>query len=190
MRDRVLLEVLSNRFMGIARELGHIIKTAGHTVFVKETADFGAYLVSRRGEVFMTPDDMGIFITIGTPMDGAIEAIPDYDPGDICITNDPEGSRGLVTHLPDFFLWKPVFAGGRLICFCFSFIHSTDVGGLVPGSVSPTAVDQFASCSAAASSTASCAISSSPTAASRSRTGATSRRRCRRSTWPSAALAS
>ena len=143
MRDRVLLEVLSNRFMGIARELGHIIKTAGHTVFVKETADFGAYLVSRRGEVFMTPDDMGIFITIGTPMDGAIEAIPDYRPGDICITNDPEGSRGLVTHLPDFFLWKPVFAGGRLICFCFSFIHSTDVGGLVPGSVSPTAVDQF-----------------------------------------------
>jgi N-methylhydantoinase B/oxoprolinase/acetone carboxylase alpha subunit len=73
-KDRVLLEILSNRFMGIARELGHIIKTAGHTVFVKETADFGAYLVSPRGEVFMTPDDMGIFITIGTPMDGAIEA--------------------------------------------------------------------------------------------------------------------
>jgi N-methylhydantoinase B len=143
MKDRVLLEILSNRFMGIARELGHIIKAAGHTVFVKETADFGAYLVSPLGEVFMTPDDMGIFITIGTPMDGAIDAVDDYQPGDICITNDPEGSRGLVTHLPDFFLWKPVFAAGRLICFCFSFIHSTDVGGLVPGSVSPTAVDQF-----------------------------------------------
>jgi N-methylhydantoinase B len=143
LKDRVLLEILSNRFMGIVRELGHIIKTAGHTVFVKETADFGAYLVSPRGEVFMTPDDMGIFITIGTPMDGAIDAIAEYRPGDICITNDPEGSQGLVTHLPDFFLWKPVFAHGRLICFCFSFIHSTDVGGLVPGSVSPTAVDQF-----------------------------------------------
>ena len=143
MRDRVLLEILANRFMGIARELGHIIMTAGHTVFVKETADFGAYLVSPAGEVFMTPDDMGIFITIGTPMDGAIDAIADYRPGDICITNDPEGSEGLVTHLPDYFLWKPVFAGERLVCFCFSFIHSTDVGGLVPGSVSPSAVDQF-----------------------------------------------
>ena len=143
MKDRVLLEILSNRFMGIVRELGHIIKTAGHTVFVKETADFGAYLVSPQGEVFATPDDMGIFITIGTPMDGAIDAFDDYRPGDICITNDPEASQGLVTHLPDFFLWRPVFADGRLICFCFSFIHSTDVGGLVPGSVSPTAVDQF-----------------------------------------------
>lgn len=143
MKDKVLLEILKNRFMGIVRELGHLIQTAGHTVFVKETADFGAYLVSPDGEVFMTPDDMGVFITIGTPMRDAIAAIPDYSPGDICITNDPEGSKGLVTHLPDYFMWKPVFADGRLICYCFSFIHSTDVGGLVPGSVSPTAVDQF-----------------------------------------------
>lgn len=143
MHDRVTIEILKNRFMAIARELGQTIKSAGHTVFVKETADFGAYLVSPRGEVFMTPDDMGIFIGIGTPMDGAIAAIDSYEPGDVCITNDPEGSGGMVTHLPDFFLWRPVFAEGRLICFCFSFIHSTDVGGLVPGSVSPTAVDQF-----------------------------------------------
>jgi N-methylhydantoinase B len=115
MNDKVLLEILKNRFMGIARELGHTIQVAGHTVFVKETADFGAYLVSRRGEVFMTPDDMGIFIGIGTPMDGAIEAIAAYQPGDVCITNDPEGSQGLVTHLPDYFMWKPIFADGRLL---------------------------------------------------------------------------
>ena len=133
MDDPVLLEILKNRFMGIAREMGHIIRSAGHTVFVKETADFGAYLVSPRGEVFMTPDDMGIFITIGTPMDDAIAAIADYAPGDVCITNDPEGSCGLVTHLPDYFMWRPIFAGERLLCFCFTFIHCTDVGGLVPG---------------------------------------------------------
>jgi N-methylhydantoinase B len=75
-------------------------------------------------------------------MDGAIAAIDRYEPGDVCITNDPDGSGGLVTHLPDYFMWKPIFTDGELLCFCFSFIHSTDVGGLVPGSVSPTAVDQ------------------------------------------------
>jgi N-methylhydantoinase B len=141
--DRVTIEIMKNRFMAIARELGHTIRSAGHTVFVKETADFGAYLVSPRGEVFMTPDDMGIFIGIGTPMDGAIAAIDSYEPGDVCITNDPEGSGGMVTHLPDFFLWRPVFADEKLLCFCFSFIHATDVGGIVPGSVSPTTVDMF-----------------------------------------------
>lgn len=143
--DGVLLEILRNHFMGIVRELGTVIRNAAHTVFVKETADFGAYLVSPAGEVFMTPDDIGIFITIGTPMDGAIAAITDYREGDICITNDPEGSRGMVTHLPDFFMWTPVFAPDRQlpICFAFCFIHSTDVGGLVPGSVSPLARDMF-----------------------------------------------
>ena len=146
--DGVLLEILRNHFMGIVRELGTVIRNAAHTVFVKETADFGAYLVSPGGEVFMTPDDMGIFITIGTPMEDAIAAIDQqtgYQEGDVCITNDPEGSRGMVTHLPDFFMWTPVFAPGRErpVCFAFCFIHSTDVGGLVPGSVSPLARDMY-----------------------------------------------
>jgi N-methylhydantoinase B len=95
----------------------------------------------------MTPDDMGIFITIGTPMAGAIAALDGYEEGDVCLTNDPEGSGGMVTHLPDFFMWTPIFPPGRSsgdpLCFAFCFIHATDVGGLVPGSVSPTARDQL-----------------------------------------------
>lgn len=143
--DPVTIEVLRNRFMGVVRELGAVIRNAAHTVFVKETADFGAYLVSPAGEVFMTPDDMGIFITIGTPMADAIAAFDTYQEGDVCITNDPASSGGMVTHLPDFFMWTPVFAPDRVgpICFVFSFIHSTDVGGVVAGSVSPTATDIF-----------------------------------------------
>ncbi|MGH9103795.1 MAG: hydantoinase B/oxoprolinase family protein, partial [Acidimicrobiales bacterium] len=141
----VMVEVLRNQFMGVVRELGHVIRNAAHTVFVKETADFGAYLVSPSGEVFMTPDDMGIFITIGTPMLDAISAIERYEEGDVCVTNDPEGSGGMVTHLPDFFMWTPIFAPGSPdpICFAFCFIHATDVGGLVPGSVSPLAQDML-----------------------------------------------
>ncbi|MGH9089229.1 MAG: hydantoinase B/oxoprolinase family protein, partial [Acidimicrobiales bacterium] len=121
------------------------MRNAGHTVFVKETSDFGAYLVSPGGEVFMTPDDMGIFITIGTPMSTAIEAIDSYAEGDICVTNDPETSGAMVTHLPDFFMWTPIFAPGHdgPLCFAFCFIHATDIGGLVPGSVSPVATDMF-----------------------------------------------
>jgi N-methylhydantoinase B len=143
--DGIMVEILRNHFMGVVRELGTLIRNAAHTVFVKETADFGAYLVSPSGEVFMTPDDMGIFITIGTPMQDAIACIDDYHEGDICLTNDPEASGGMVTHLPDFFMWTPIFAPQKTepLCFAFCFIHSTDIGGLVPGSVSPTARDMF-----------------------------------------------
>src|SRR5215470_1735132 len=73
----------------------------------------------------------------------AIESIPHYEPGDVIVTNDPHRTRGMCTHLPDIMMFKPLFHEGRLVCFAWCFIHSSDVGGLVPGSISPTAFDQY-----------------------------------------------
>jgi N-methylhydantoinase B len=42
------------------------------------------------------------------------------------------------THLPDLFVWKPIFHEGRAICYAFSFVHCTDIGGRVPGSILPS----------------------------------------------------
>lgn len=47
----------------------------------------------------------------------------------------------MVTHLPDIHLIKPYFHDGRIIAFGLCFVHSSDVGGKVPGSVSPSAYD-------------------------------------------------
>ena len=41
----ILLEVLRNRFQAIVEEMAVLILRAGHTIFVKETSDFGAALV-------------------------------------------------------------------------------------------------------------------------------------------------
>jgi N-methylhydantoinase B len=59
------------------------------------------------------------------------------------VTNHPHKTRGMCTHLPDIMMFKPLFHEGRLVCFAWCFIHSSDVGGLVPGSISPTAFDQY-----------------------------------------------
>jgi N-methylhydantoinase B len=40
-------------------------------------------------------------------------------------------------------LFKPLFVDGQLLCFAWCFIHASDVGGLVPGSIAPTAYDRF-----------------------------------------------
>ena len=34
--------------------------------------------------------------------------VGDYQPGDICITNDPY-SGFVCTHTPDLHMWKPIF---------------------------------------------------------------------------------
>jgi len=141
--DRVLLEILHNRFQAVAEEMGSVVLRTGFTVFVKETADFSASLATREGEVFAAPLTIGTTNNPGKPHRVVIEAFSDWAPGDIVLANDPYSTGGLVTHLADLYLVAPIFADGRLLCFASCFIHSSDVGGKVPGSISPTSYDIF-----------------------------------------------
>ena len=139
--DPIKTEIFRNRFQGIVDEMGQKVMRSAHTVFVKETQDFVVALVTPDGEVFAASRKVGIWIAIGQPFDTVLRAVPLAE-GEIGITNSPDGSRGLVTHLPDVFLWKPVYVEGELVCYAALFIHCTDIGGVVPGSVSLTASEQ------------------------------------------------
>ena len=81
--DKVLLEVLNNRFTGIVEEMGYVIHRASFTVFVKETWDFDSALVTTGGEIFCYPRNIGVTNMLGMSMAAAIESIPHYEPGDI-----------------------------------------------------------------------------------------------------------
>jgi N-methylhydantoinase B len=141
--DKILLEILNNRFTGIVEEMGYVIHRASFTVFVKETWDFDSALITPRGEVFCYPRNIGVTNMLGIDMGPAIRCIDHYEPGDVIVTNDPHTTRGMSTHLPDIMLFKPLFFEGRLLCFAWCFVHSSDVGGLVPGSIAPTAYDRY-----------------------------------------------
>jgi N-methylhydantoinase B len=143
MTDTVLLEVLRNRFQAVVNEMGTVIQRTGHTMFIKETADFGSVLVSPEGEIFSAPLNVGVTVLIGTPMGDALRAIETYEDGDVIIANDPGSTGAMSTHLPDLYLWRPVFHRGELVCFAWTFLHCSDIGGKVPGSISPTSFDLF-----------------------------------------------
>jgi len=143
MRDPVLIEVLKNRFQAIVDEMGFVILKTGYTVFVKETGDFGAALVSPQGEVFAVPLAIGVASMVGRPMQDTIAFVGEPEEGDVFIANDPETTKGLSTHLNDLFVWKPVFHEGRVVCYALTFIHASDVGGRVPGSIAPSSREIF-----------------------------------------------
>jgi N-methylhydantoinase B len=144
MHSRVALEILSSRFQAVVDEMAQVLHRTAHTVFVKETQDYGTVLVSPDGEVFAAPRRYGVLMMIGMPMADAIAATgDDLAAGDVFITNDPEATRGMVTHLSDVFLWKPLFHEGRLVCFAWTFIHMSDVGGRVPGSIAPSSTEIY-----------------------------------------------
>jgi N-methylhydantoinase B len=138
-----MLEILRTRLKSIAEEMAAVTLRTGFTVFVKETSDFGACLVAPNGEVMAAPTDTAVSLMVGLPAHVAIAALGEYEEGDIGITNDPDLTRGLSTHLADIWLWKPIFADGELMGFGFNFIHSSDVGGKVAGSISPTSYEIF-----------------------------------------------
>lgn len=141
--NKVLLEVLNNHFTGVVEEMGYVIHRAAFTVFIKETWDFDAALVTPEGEIFCYPRNIGVTNMLGMHMGAAIAAVGELEPGDVVLTNDPRSTLGMCTHLPDIMLFKPMFHDGKILCFAWCFIHSSDVGGLVPGSIAPTAFDRF-----------------------------------------------
>jgi N-methylhydantoinase B len=134
-QDAVTTEVFANLFKAIVDEMAWVVLRSSHTTFVKETQDFAVALVTPQGETFASPYGSGATTMIGMPMHAGTRAFEQWEPGDVLITNDPYSSGGMVMHLNDLYVFRPVFAEGELLCFAWAFIHCTDVGGYAPGSI-------------------------------------------------------
>src|SRR6185312_9444250 len=88
-------------------------------------------------------DGDGVLVAQGLTLPGHLGSMPTaiasvrsafagrIDPGDVFILNDP--FRGGM-HLPDVFIFKPIFRGQTCIAWAAAVCHHTDVGGRVPGS--------------------------------------------------------
>lgn len=139
----VVLEMLMQRFRSVAEEMGYSVQRTGYTAFVNETADLGVALVTPKGEIFGYPIGIGITTFVNLDMSDAFGAFEHYDEGDIVITNDPYTSGAMSSHLPDVNVFRPVFCNGELVCFTFAYVHSTDVGGNVAGSLTPSNYEVF-----------------------------------------------
>ena len=65
----------------------------------------------------------------------------DIVPGDVFIMNDPfDGGM----HLPDIFIFKPLFHGPERLAFACTVCHHTDVGGRIAGSNASDSTEIYA----------------------------------------------
>src|SRR5690606_16766821 len=112
MIQSVLDEVLANHFRAVVEEMSHLVLRAAHTTFVKATQDYATALITVEGEAFAYPYKTGVPSLMGIPVKPGIAAFRDWRPGDVMITNDPFSTEGMVMHLPDLHLLKPIFHRG------------------------------------------------------------------------------
>lgn len=142
--DASLLEIIRNHYSAICCGMCSAIERTSYSSYVTESADFATGLITPDGEFFAYPKTAGVTIFMGLSLARTIEEAGGNESmveGDIIITNDPYNSDGLSTHLPDVHLIKPIFADGSLLCYAWCFVHTADVGGSVPTSLTPKATD-------------------------------------------------
>ncbi len=143
--DPVRSAIMANRFSAIVEEASATAYRTAHTNFVKVNQDYQCALATPEGEMFAYPYQSGVTVFIGLPLRHTIDLVgrDNMEPGDVIITNDPFRTDGMVTHMMDMNMIMPIFHQDVLVGFGWAFIHSSDIGGAVPGSISPTNAECF-----------------------------------------------
>ncbi|MGI4815118.1 MAG: hydantoinase B/oxoprolinase family protein [Janthinobacterium lividum] len=143
--DPVRTSVMNNRFTAIVEEASATMYRTAHTTFVKLVQDYQCAVATVDGEIFAYPSQAGVNAFIGLPLQAALAKVRELGvaPGDCFLTNDPFSTDGMVTHLMDVTMLRPIFRDGHLIAFAWGYVHASDIGGAVPGSISPAFTEVF-----------------------------------------------
>jgi N-methylhydantoinase B len=143
--DPITLEIIQNSLQAAADEMfGAMCRTAMSSI-IYEVLDAGTGVTDRHGELAGSGAGIPAFVGV---LDKTVKKIMekfdqpgDIEPGDVFITNDPY--NGGVTHLNDIVLTMPAFVEDEIVAWTANIAHWTDVGGMVPGSMSTDATEIF-----------------------------------------------
>ena len=132
--------IINRALVAATHEMGTKLIRSAHSPIVREAQDCSAAIVNRYGEVIAQSDLIAIQLgSIAQTLAPCMELFPPdtLKDGDFFINNDPYNGG---QHIPDIFLFSPVFFEGELIGFSASVVHHIDLGGGAPG-MNPDAGD-------------------------------------------------
>jgi len=125
--------VISQALIAGAREMGVKLIRSAYSTILREARDGSAGLMDRHGNTVaqaeLIPMQLG---PIGETLRACLKRYPveTLKKGDFLINNDPfEGGQ----HIPDVFIFTPIFVAGRVVGFGASVAHHLDLGGGAPG---------------------------------------------------------
>jgi N-methylhydantoinase B len=133
MIDAITFAVIKNALDALVDEMAYTVLRTARSEIVKDVMDFSAGLCDAEGRMIAQANTIALHL--GAVPEAMSEVLRFYKhdlaPGDAVILNDPyQGGM----HLPDIFMFHPVFHDNTLQGFCVVICHHTDVGGRVAGS--------------------------------------------------------
>src|SRR5687768_11246129 len=131
--DPITFAVVKSALDAIVDDMAYTVIRTARSEIIKDVMDYSAALCDARGRMIAQAKTIAQHLgAVPDAMASVLEQFrDDLQPGDVVIMNDPyEGGM----HLPDVFMFMPVFEDGAVEAFTVVIGHQTDMGGRVPGS--------------------------------------------------------
>jgi N-methylhydantoinase B len=131
--DPITFELFRNAIAMIADDMALTIFRTTYSSVLRDNMDYSTSIFDRHGRLvaqgLTLPGHLG---SMPTAMQAALGSFAaDIQPGDVYALNDPFAGG---MHLPDIFVFKPIFYHNAPIAYAATICHHTDVGGRVAGS--------------------------------------------------------
>ena len=140
--DPFTLELFKNALFSIADEMAVTICRTTYSGVLRDNMDFSTGFTDANGKLVAQGLTIPLHLgSIPTALNSVLEHFKgDIQPGDVFIMNDPyEGGM----HLPDVFIFKPIFVEGEQLAIAATISHQADIGGRVPGSNASDSTEIF-----------------------------------------------
>ena len=142
-RDPIAFELFKNAVFSIADEMALTVLRTTYSGVLKDNMDYSTGLADADGRLvaqgLTLPGHLG---SVPTALESVMRRYRhDMADGDVFIMNDPfDGGM----HLPDIFVFKPIYIGGERLAFACTVCHHTDVGGRIAGSNASDSTEIYA----------------------------------------------
>jgi N-methylhydantoinase B len=138
--DPITAGVVRSAMETICFEMATYVSRTATTPILNQSNERNATILDGTGRLAALSVGIPQFMLTSTlPVRFALEFFgDDIHEGDVFIANDPYHGGG---HLPDYNVFAPAFADGKLVCIASIQCHHGDTGGSVPGGYNVTAAD-------------------------------------------------
>lgn len=131
-KSPIVRELVRNALESIVDDMALTVVRTSYSNTLRDVMDFSTAICDASGQ--MIAQGLTLPLHLGAFPDAMAAVLDRFGrelaPGDVYVMNDPYAGG---MHLPDVFMFRPVFVAENLIGFSAIVGHQADIGGRVPG---------------------------------------------------------